>query len=145
MTARCIQDEIRFWESKQKGSNFKQNIISVPRNIHPGYHCGYCQSPQSNVFELKYSNKAIDGPPFLPIYFWDNEIFTRLMACGVTPTSVKLTYTPHLYKNDSFALYHYLIEAQADACLPINIKSDDYQRIAPELKASDFIQFNLSH
>jgi hypothetical protein len=143
MTVRQLRDETRFWTHKKtKGrSEFPQHLISPPPNVHPGYHCGYCQTSDLNVLKLRYSN-VIDGPPFLTEYFWNVEIFTKLRSCGVSPRCTKLTRAHQ--DGDTFSLYVYEDDKQTDTCDVIHVSLTDWPRINPELQTCQYLQWNTS-
>mmetsp|Transcript_65145 Transcript_65145/g.95403 ORF Transcript_65145/g.95403 Transcript_65145/m.95403 type:complete len:444 (+) Transcript_65145:437-1768(+) len=143
MTARLLQDETRFWQSRMTGeqSKFKQKLQQMPDHVHPGYHCGYCQSPHFNVLKLRHAN-VIDGPPFLTEYYWDVEIFTKLRACGVSPRGKKLLRTE--VQGMSFSIYPYQNANHTEKCDAISITRSDWQKLAPELQQCSYVHFNLS-
>jgi len=143
MTARQLRDETRFWMHKNRtGSGaFPQHIISPPQTVHPGYHCGYCQTSELNVLKLQYSN-VIDGPPFLTEYFWDVEIFTSLRSCGVSPRCNKLT--PVHENGNAFSLYDYSNGEKTDTCDVVHISATDWRTVNPELQKCQYLQWNIS-
>jgi len=144
MTSRLIEDEIRFWQARMAGGigKFKQEIKRMPPHVHPGYHCGYCQSPFFNVLKLWYAN-VIDGPPFLTEYHWDVEIFSKLGACGVSPRCKKLSRTVVL--DASFSIYPYQNGTNHNQrCDKIHISRLNWQKVAPELQKCSYMRFNVS-
>jgi len=143
MTARLLVDETRFWTHRNTAGSgpFAQQLISPPDTIHPGYHCGYCQTSDLNVLKLRYSN-VIDGPPFLTEYFWDVEIFNKLRSCGVSPRCVKLT--PVHEAGHAFSLYNYSNGAQTDTCGVVHISQTNWRTVNPELQECPHLQWNIS-
>jgi len=143
MTVRQLQDETRFWTHKiSKGVGaFPQQIISPPKNVHPGYHCGYCQTSDLNVLKLQYTN-AVDGPPFLTDYYWDVEIFAKMRSCGVSPRCNKLTRVHE--DGDAFSLYDYTNNSPMDTCDSIQISPLNWHKVNPELQKCEYIRWNIS-
>jgi hypothetical protein len=144
MTVRQLQDEKQFWTHKilKKTDAFPQYIISPPNNLHPGYHCGYCQTSDLNILKLQYAN-AVDGPPFLADYYWDVEIFSKLRSCGVSPRCQKLVRV-HEDANAALSLYNYSNDSPADTCDAIQISPDNWHIINPELQKCQYIRWNIA-
>jgi len=143
MSARQLRDETRFWVHKHTTASgaFPQHIIAPPETVHPGYHCGYCQTSELNVLKLQYSN-VIDGPPFLTEYFWDVEIFNNLRSCGVSPRCTKLTRVHEA--GNAFSLYDYGNDEKTDTCDVVHISATDWHTVNPELQKCQYLQWNIS-
>lgn len=144
MTVRQLQDEARFWTHKKmaRSGAFPQRIILPPKNVNPGYHCGYCQTSDLNVLKFQYTN-AVDGPPFLRDYYWDVEIFSKIRSCGVSPRCQKLTRVHE--DGDVFSLYNYTDNSPMDKCDTIQISPTNWHKVNPELQKCEYIQWNVSY
>lgn len=140
MTARRLKDELDFWAllMKDKKNKFKQTVRNIPRDIkglENGIHCSYCGTDAENVAKLQHVN-FVDGPPFLGKYYWDENLFRTLKACGVTPNGQELVHSPGVRQRFAFfdrSEYLYLFQEKRPTCNAVQILNRYRDRVLPSL------------
>lgn len=143
MSARRLRHEVKFWHLfvENRKSEFKQTIRNIPKDIsglQHGVHCSYCGTDTENVHKLQHVN-FVDGPPFLGQYYWDEQLFHTLKACGVKPDGERLQENfggRGLSEFSGFPEYTYLFQQSRPACHAVNISSVHKDRVFSPLLSS---------
>ena len=139
LSARNLKDEIDFWSSRKIGAKFQQELRRIPQDIKGlahGIHCSYCSTPIQNVHKLQHTN-VVDGPPFLGEFYWDENVFAMLQACGIAPNGDALQENHNNIDHVVFAEfdhYSYMKQDTVPVCHPAVLPESHWGEIFPLLK-----------
>lgn len=139
LSARNLKDEIDFWSAKKAGAQFHQGVRRIPQDVDGlahGIHCSYCSTNIQNVHKLEHTN-VVDGPPFLGEFYWDENIFSMLKACGIAPNGDVLQQNHNNIDHVAFAEfdhYSYMKQDSVPVCHPATVPEAHWQEIFPALK-----------
>ena len=114
--SRNLKDEIEFWNSRKTGAKFQQVIRRIPQDIKGlahGIHCSYCSTAIHNVQKLQHTN-VVDGPPFLGEFYWDENVFAMLQACGIAPNGDVLQENHNNIDHVMFAEFNHFLYMKQD-------------------------------
>ena len=139
LSARNLKDEIGFWSARKTGAKFQQVVRRIPHDIKGlahGIHCSYCSTNTQNVHKLQHTN-VVDGPPFLGEFYWDENIFAMLKACGIAPNGDALRENHNSVHHVVFAEfdhYSYMKQDTVPVCHPAVVPESHWEEIFPLLK-----------
>ena len=139
LSARNLKDEIEFWNSRKTGAKFQQVIRRIPQDIKGlahGIHCSYCSTAIHNVQKLQHTN-VVDGPPFLGEFYWDENVFAMLQACGIAPNGDVLQENHNNIDHVMFAEFNHFLYMKQDTvtvCHPAAVPQSHWEEIFPPLK-----------
>lgn len=139
LSARNLKDEIEFWNSRKTGAKFQQVLRRIPQDIKGlahGIHCSYCSTAIQNVQKLQHTN-VVDGPPFLGEFYWDENVFAMLQACGIAPNGDVLQENHNNIDHVMFAEFNHFLYMKQDTvtvCHPAAVPESHWKEIFPPLK-----------
>jgi len=139
LSARNLKDEIEFWNSRKTGAKFQQVLRRIPQDIKGlahGIHCSYCSTAIHNVQKLQHTN-VVDGPPFLGEFYWDENVFAMLQACGIAPNGDVLQENHNNIDHVMFAEFNHFLYMKQDTvtvCHPAAVPQSHWEEIFPPLK-----------
>lgn len=139
LSARNLKDEIDFWSARKTGAKFQQVVRRILQDIEGlahGIHCSYCSTNIQNLQKLQHTN-VVDGPPFLGEFYWDENIFATLKACGIAPNGGILQENHNNIDHVVFAEfdhYSYMKQDTVPVCHPAAVPESHWEEILPLLK-----------
>lgn len=139
LSARTLEDEVDFWRARKTGATFRQVVRRIPQDIHGlahGIHCSYCSTDMQNVQKLQHTN-VVDGPPFLGEFYWDENIFAMMKACGIAPNGDVLQENHYNVDHVVFAEfdhYSYMKQDTIPVCHPAVVPASRWEQVFPRLK-----------